>query len=67
MLMPHMSGQELAGQVRTLQPDVKLVFMSGYPGRITSDLGVSEANVTFRQKPFSTEELGRRIRDALAR
>jgi CheY-like chemotaxis protein len=66
VVMPHMSGQELADQMRALRPDVKLVLMSGYPGRVTSDFGVSEANLTFLQKPFSTEELGRRIRDALA-
>jgi two-component system cell cycle sensor histidine kinase/response regulator CckA len=65
VVMPEMAGQDLAQQVSAIRPGIKLVFMSGYPGRVTSEFGVSEANVLFLQKPFSTEELGRRVRDAL--
>ena len=65
VVMPQMNGQELADQMRALQPNVKLIFMSGYPGRVTSNFGVSDANMVFLQKPFSSQELGRRIRDAL--
>jgi two-component system cell cycle sensor histidine kinase/response regulator CckA len=65
VVMPEMAGHDLAQEVSSIRPGMKLVFMSGYPGRVTSGLGVSEANVLFLQKPFSTEDLGRRIRSAL--
>ncbi len=65
VVLPGMNGQEIAEQIRAFQPEIKTVFMSGYPGRVTADLGVSEANVSFLQKPFSSEDLGRRIHEAL--
>jgi CheY-like chemotaxis protein len=65
VVMPKMSGRELAERISAFHPAIKVVFMSGYPGRVISDFGVSEADVLFLQKPFGTEELGRCIREAL--
>ena len=65
VVMPEMGGQELANQISGFHPGIKVVFMSGYPGRVTSDFGVSDAHPVFLQKPFSPDELGRRVREVL--
>jgi two-component system, cell cycle sensor histidine kinase and response regulator CckA len=62
-----MGGQELAEHLAERCPGIKVVFMSGYPGRITSERGAPSADAPFLQKPFSLDELGRTIREALDR
>jgi PAS domain S-box-containing protein len=65
VVMPRMGGQELAQQVVALQPDIKVVFMSGYPGGMTSSLGTLDHGAFFLQKPFEMDALGRVLRQAL--
>ena len=64
VVMPNMSGPRLAERLRTTRPDTKTLYMSGYP-----DMGEgSEAlrsQPNFIQKPFTQEELLRRVRDVL--
>lgn len=64
MLMPEMSGQELAKRAGALRPNIPILFMSGF----TEDLqtSASEADhVHFIQKPFLLDDLTRRMRDIL--
>jgi PAS domain S-box-containing protein len=65
VVMPQMSGQELAKQVVALRPGIKVVFMSGYPGGIASERGMFSPSAFFLQKPFATETLGQILRQAL--
>jgi DNA-binding NtrC family response regulator len=65
VVMPQMSGQELAEQVVALRPGIKVVFMSGYPGGIASERGMFSPSAFFLQKPFATETLGQILRQAL--
>ncbi len=66
VVMPGMSGPQLARSMRTSRPDTGVVLMSGYPG--TRDGGVDpQFQRNFLQKPFTTEELLRRVRDVLDR
>ena len=64
VVMPNMSGPRLAERLRTTRPDTKTLYMSGYP-----DMGEgSEAlrsQPNFIQKPFTQEELLRRMREIL--
>jgi CheY-like chemotaxis protein len=64
VVMPNMSGPRLAERLRTTHPDTKTLYMSGYP-----DMGEgSEAlrsQPNFIQKPFTQEELLRRLREVL--
>jgi len=64
VVMPNMSGPRLAERLRTTRPDTKTLYMSGYP-----DMGEgSEAlrsQPNFIQKPFTQEELLRRVREVL--
>jgi PAS domain S-box-containing protein len=59
VVMPQMSGPELAEQVVALRPGIKVVFMSGYPGVITSP------SAFFLQKPFEMETLAQILRQVL--
>jgi len=64
VVMPQMSGQELAEQVVALRPSIKVVFMSGYPGS-TPGHGMFDPSAVFLQKPFEMDMLGRILRQVL--
>jgi CheY-like chemotaxis protein len=66
VVMPQMSGQELAEKVGALRPGIKVVFMSGYPGGVTSEHSVFDPSAFFLQKPFQMDTLGQTLRQALS-
>ena len=53
VVMPTMSGRELADILQALQPDMKVLYMSGYTDDAVVRHGVSEASMAFIQKPFA--------------
>ena len=61
VVMPEMSGGELAVAVERQFPDSKILFMSGYPTTMIEEHGTLEAGVSFLEKPFSAEALKRSI------
>jgi PAS domain S-box-containing protein len=66
-VMPRMSGPELVGRLRTANPDVKVIFMSGHTPETVLQHGGAEVHGTaFLQKPFEIEDLLRHVRDLLA-
>jgi CheY-like chemotaxis protein len=65
VIMPEQSGPELAKRVRVIQPDVKILYMSGYPGEFIARYGVSNAELGYLQKPFSREQLIVKTREVL--
>jgi PAS domain S-box-containing protein len=65
VVMPGLSGRELAEQLVAERPDVRVIFTSGYTDDETVRHGVREAETAFLQKPFTPEQLGRRIREVL--
>jgi CheY-like chemotaxis protein len=65
VIMPGMNGRELAEQMAELRPDMKVIFMSGYTDRIMSPDGVLNDSVNYLQKPFSSEQLSAKVRQAL--
>ena len=64
MVMPGIAGVELARQISSTRPDIKVLYMSGYAPR-TADGDGLERSDSFLQKPFTSEELLRRVRLAL--
>jgi CheY-like chemotaxis protein len=64
LVMPEMPGQELAGRVRALAPDIRVLFMSGY---VESPQGQGELDpgTPLVRKPFTGEELARAVRAVL--
>jgi nitrogen-specific signal transduction histidine kinase/ActR/RegA family two-component response regulator len=65
VVMPDMGGVELAGRVAAAHPDVRIVYMSGYSEGDKLHPGIRSSPYPFLQKPFSTESLVIRIREAL--
>jgi two-component system cell cycle sensor histidine kinase/response regulator CckA len=64
--MPGMDGIELAHRIMAADASRPVVLMSGYD-RIYPQLGALAANFPLLQKPFSADQLGREIREALHR
>ena len=65
VVMPEMSGRDLAAGLCGLFPRLRVLFMSGYTANVIAHRGVLDAGVHFVQKPFSREELAARVREAL--
>jgi len=65
VVMPHMNGRELADELARRFPQMKVLFISGYPGHAVEERGILEPGSHFLQKPFSSETLLRRVQDIL--
>jgi CheY-like chemotaxis protein len=65
VVMPNLSGRELADRPAKLRPGIKVLFMSGYTDDIGVHHGVLEKGMELIQKPFSPVELARRVRAVL--
>ena len=66
VVMPKMLGKETADRVRGLQPDVRVLFMSGYTQGLLSAQSVLEPGVSLIEKPFSESALLAKLREVLA-
>jgi two-component system cell cycle sensor histidine kinase/response regulator CckA len=67
IVMPEMSGVELAEEVRQLRPSLKVVLMSGYSKRVNADRVRLDFADAYLAKPFSPEALVRKLREVLDR
>ena len=65
VLMPMMSGIDLSSQLRKLQPDLKVLLMSGYAGDLIARYRVAKGELMLIEKPFTRQGLLARIRTAL--
>jgi len=66
IVMPHMDGKELARGARSLRPEMKVLFISGYPQERLQVGGVLEKGINFLKKPFTAHELSMMVRKALS-
>ncbi len=65
VVMPEMSGAQLADRMARVQPELKVLYTSGYTSDARVLDGVLEGDVPFLQKPFSAEQLRHKVRETL--
>ncbi|HUZ83028.1 MAG TPA: PAS domain S-box protein, partial [Gaiellaceae bacterium] len=65
VVMPGMSGPEVAQSVTAMRPGTVVLYMSGYTDSAIGHHGVLEPGIAFLQKPFSTDDLTRKVRALL--
>jgi two-component system, cell cycle sensor histidine kinase and response regulator CckA len=65
VVMPGMGGRELADLLRAREPQLKVLFQSGYTDDAVVRYGVVHAEVAFLQKPFTPQALAEKVRQAL--
>jgi two-component system cell cycle sensor histidine kinase/response regulator CckA len=66
VVMPDMGGSQLAERMLTLQPNIQVLFMSGYPDNVMRTKGRFGAGARILQKPFTRRDLLRSIEEAVA-
>jgi len=65
VVMPHMSGPELARRLAQVRPDMKVLCMSGYTDDSIVRHGVMDSDIAYLQKPITPETLTRKVREVL--
>jgi DNA-binding NtrC family response regulator len=65
VVMPHLSGGQLAHELSTLRPKTKVLFVSGYAGQTVVDHKVVDVENNFLQKPFTLKQLANKVRAVL--
>ncbi|MDT4967210.1 MAG: hypothetical protein QOJ64_1947, partial [Acidobacteriota bacterium] len=65
VVMPHMSGTELAHNLELLHPGIKVLYMSGYTDEAIVRHGLLDRDMSFLQKPFTPAVLTRKVREML--
>ena len=65
VVIPKMGGKEVAERLQPLYPHMKVIYMSGYTDNAIAHHGVLAPGLNFIEKPFSPEDLARKVRKVL--
>jgi two-component system cell cycle sensor histidine kinase/response regulator CckA len=65
IVMPHMSGRQLADQLRQRQPNAAVLYLTGYTDEAVVRHGLQQPGTNLLQKPFTPAVLARTVRSIL--
>jgi two-component system cell cycle sensor histidine kinase/response regulator CckA len=65
VVMPGISGRELAERIKKIRPEVKVLYMSGYTDQAVVHHGILESDAVLLQKPFTLPTLASKLREIL--
>jgi PAS domain S-box-containing protein len=65
VVMPHMSGKELADRLKPLRPEMKVLYMSGYAADVIARRERLESDAAYLAKPFAPDVLAMKVREVL--
>jgi len=65
VVMPGMNGVELSKRLAPIQPEMKVLFMSGYTANAIAHQGFLDPGIAFIQKPFTMDSLAHKVREVL--
>ena len=65
VIMPGMSGRQVAEKIQTMRPETKIVYMTGYTDDMVVQHKVLEPGANLLQKPFNKMELAQKVRATL--
>ena len=65
VVMPQMSGPEVAEKIQVIRPGIKVLYMSGYPDHPVFERGGISRETSFLPKPFTPNVLAKKVRDVL--
>jgi two-component system cell cycle sensor histidine kinase/response regulator CckA len=65
VVLPEQNGRDLANEMRTICPSLKIIFISGYPENVVTRDGIQGEGMFYLPKPFSTQSLTRKVKQVL--
>jgi signal transduction histidine kinase/CheY-like chemotaxis protein len=65
VVMPKMSGRDVARLLEQIHPETKVLYMSGYTDTAIAHYGVLDEGIEYLQKPFTVDALARKVREVL--
>ena len=66
VVLPGMTGKQLAERLKVLRPESRVLFTSGYPQDVIADRGVVDRDVAYIAKPYSPKDLAAKVREVLS-
>jgi len=65
VVLPGQNGRDLANELRSISPDLPIIFISGYPENVVTRQGIQEGGMSYLPKPFSLQSLTCKVRQVL--
>jgi DNA-binding response OmpR family regulator len=65
VVLPGQNGRDLANDLRALCPELRIIFVSGYPENVVTRNGIQEDGMFYLSKPFSMQSLTQKVRGVL--
>jgi DNA-binding response OmpR family regulator len=65
VVLPGQNGRDLANDLRSMSPTLRIIFISGYPENAVTEHGIKEDGMFYLPKPFSLQSLTRKVKEVL--